>query len=93
VALPWGALDSLPFRMLYGLLVFTCLLIAFFSYQEAYRRLGRKNHALTRLGEAHQASLLQVATEKSDTLQALRGTGVGDLLNLTRELQTINDSE
>ncbi len=86
-------LGSLQFKILYGLLLFTSLLIALFISKQAYAQLGRKNQALTRLDQENKASLLQITAEKHHTLQALQNAGVNELLTIFRELQTIGVEE
>ena len=89
LALPMGDVGPLEFRLLYTLLVFIPFLFAFFAYQKSYRLLGVKNEALQHRDKDRQESLLQVAAEKQAALAALQHTGVGGLLTITRDLQTL----
>ncbi|MEL6661012.1 MAG: sodium:solute symporter family protein, partial [Bacteroidota bacterium] len=63
-ALPWEAIGPLQLRFLYSVLIFTGLLLAFFAYQEGYKRLINKNVALQHRDKDRQASLIQVSAEK-----------------------------
>ena len=88
-ALHWKEMDSLQLRFFYGAFIFLGLLLAFFAYQEAFKRLDKRNEALQTREQDGQQSLVQLATEKQATLAALQHTGVGGLLTITRDLQTL----
>lgn len=92
-ALRWVELGSVQFRFLYSFFVLTGLLLAFFAYQESYKRLGKKNEALQTREKDGQASLVRVATEKQAALAALQYTGVEKLLTITRELEAMHVTE
>ena len=66
-----------------------CFLIAFFSYQQHYQQLGKKNQVLTRLDQENKANLLQVAAEKQDALAALKHAGAEELLSIARALRDL----
>ncbi|MEM9416991.1 MAG: HD domain-containing protein [Bacteroidota bacterium] len=89
-ALPWEAIGPLQFRLFYGVLIFSGLLLAFFTYQDAYKQLGKKNEALQTREKDQQANLVQVSTEKQAALAALQYTGVERLLTITRELEAMH---
>lgn len=88
-ALHWEELGSLQLRFLYGVFIFLGLLLAFFAYQEAFKRLGQRNEALQTREQDQQAHLIQVAAEKQAALAALQHTGVGELLMITKDLQRV----
>jgi len=92
-ALPWEAIGPLQLRLLYSVLIFTGLLLAFFAYQEGYKRLINKNVALQHRDKDRQASLIQVSAEKQAALTALQYTGVEKLLTITRKLETMHVAE
>ena len=87
--LPWSELGSIQFRMIYGLLIFTSLLIALFTHKNAYKQLGKRNEVLTRLDQESKASLLQAAVEHNKALQAVQSSSMAQLLTIAKDLQTI----
>lgn len=89
VALPWGELGSLQFRMFYGLLLVSSLLIVLFRGKQAYAQLGRKNEILMRLDQENKASFLQAAVAHNKALQAVQSSSMHHLLTIAKDLQTI----
>lgn len=89
-SLRWEEMGSLQLRFLYSAFIFTGLLLAFFAYQEAFKRLGQRNEALQHREKYQQKSLLQAATEKKAALTAFQHTGAEKLLSIMRRLQDMH---
>ena len=89
----WDTLQLNSLYSLYGLLLFSGVLIVLFKNQNEYEQLGRHNAALHNREKDHQASIVRIATEKQATLAALQYAGVEELLTITRELETMHVAE
>lgn len=89
LALPWNELGSLQFKMFYGLLLISSLLIVLFRGKQAYAQLSRKNEMLTRLDQENKASLLQAAVEHNKALQTVQSSSMHHLLTIAKDLQSI----
>jgi Na+/proline symporter len=81
--LPLGALGSLQFRIMYGLLLLTSLLIALFKGKQAYRQLEINNRNLIITNQEATSELLLAIQDKARFSQAFRKSGASALIRLT----------
>jgi Na+/proline symporter len=81
--LPLDALGSLQFRIMYGLLLLTSLLIALFKGKQAYRQLEMNNKNLVITNQETAGELLLAFQDKARFSQAFRKSGAPALIRLT----------
>jgi Na+/proline symporter len=82
-ALPLDALGSLQFRIMYGLLLLTSLLIALFKGKQAYRQLELNNKNLAITNQETASELLLAFQDKARFSQAFKKSGAPALIRLT----------
>jgi Na+/proline symporter len=81
--LPLDALGSLQFRIMYGLLLLTSLLIALFKGKQAYRQLEINNKNLVITNQETTSELLLAFQDKARFSQAFKKSGAPALIRLT----------
>jgi len=90
--LPLDQIGSLQFRILYGLLLLTSLLIALLKGKQAYRQLEVNNQNLTVTNQETTDELLLAFQDKAKFSQAFKKSGASTLTRLTTLSKEIREA-
>lgn len=90
-ALPASELDSLQFKVMYGLLLFTSFLIALFKGKQAYRRLENHNEQLRVERAASSEELVEAIHHRERLDQAISMDKVEALATINQMRKQLND--